>query len=114
MIPDRHEGSARYAIACFVRERVLAGRSVPSEVVALDEWLRTHPMSCSGHETVSATADLDMMTSAEAADILGTTQRHMARLAPTLGGVKRSNRWWIPRREIERRGHGDIESVTRS
>lgn len=96
--------AAYHCAAEVIRRRRLTGQPVPA-------WLRQHyaeldaavRMSRSGHESDSATAELepvDQITANEAAAIVGKSKRQTQRLAADLGGRIVGGRWLFDRAAV--------------
>lgn len=92
--------AALYAVAGFVRQRQLQGRTVPPEVVRLFERLDTavrvsRKRNETGYPAEDSTTSMqdELIGSAQAARMLGCTQRMVQLLAGQLGGQKISGRW---------------------
>lgn len=100
-IPDYLLGGVLYALGHFVHERDRAGRGVPAEVRAAHCWLNT--MSSTRHEESCDYTELDhddLIGTAEAAALLGLTQRQVQRLKNDLGGAQLSGRFIFARRQV--------------
>ena len=102
VIPDYLLGGVLYALGHFVHERDRAGRGVPAEVRAAHRWLNA--MSAigpeSGCDAEQSEAD-DLIGTAQAAVLLGCTERHVRRIQADLDGVRPAGRHLVfSRRQV--------------
>lgn len=99
--PDYLLGGILYGLGHFIRDRDRSGRGVPPETRAGLQWLLT--MSSARHEDDCDETQLDdddLIGTAEAAALLGLSQRQVQRLQNDLGGVRPSGRLVFVRRQV--------------
>ncbi|MFA7513846.1 MAG: hypothetical protein WCZ29_25530 [Mycolicibacterium vanbaalenii] len=92
-LPEYLLGGVLYGLGHFIRERDLAGRGVPAEVRAAHRWLTT--MSAIGHQTrcdAEESEQDDLIGTAQAAALLGCTERHVRRIQADLDGARPAGR----------------------
>ena len=105
-IPDYLLGGILHAVSNYVREhRADNRRPVPPHVLAAHRWLTI--MSQVGHESSSDETTLDaddLIGTAQAASLLGCTERHVRRLRADLDGVRPSggSAWVFSRHQVVR------------
>lgn len=98
-IPEYLLGGMLYGLGHFIRERNLAGRGVPGEVRAAHRWLTT--MSAIGHQSACGAEESEpdeLIGVAEAALLLGYSERHVRRIQADLDGVRPNGRHLVFRR----------------
>jgi hypothetical protein len=100
-LTDDHARAARYCVSETVRRRLLAGIPVPAWLRTLDHHLAR---SVDGPETEvvqqqSKLSDQPIDT-AEAAAIIGCTDRHIRRIAADLDGQRIAGRWIFHRPNV--------------
>jgi hypothetical protein len=101
--PDDIE-RALYCVSELVDRRARAGIPVPEWMRRLGRQLNLASlMSCDGHETCSAGEALDaetLISTTEAAEILGLSTRHVTRLATDLDGENLGGVWVFKRSTV--------------
>ena len=100
-IPEYLLSGVIYGLGHFINERARAGRGVPVEVRAAYRWLTT--MSAVGHESDCNTEESevdDLIGTAQAALLLGKSERHVRRLQADLGAARLGRSLVFSRRQV--------------
>lgn len=98
-IPDYLLGGILYGLGHFIRDRDRIGRGVPPEVRYAHQWLTT--MSDDGQEPACSAEESDMddlIGAAEAAHIIGCSDRTVRRIQADLDGARPDGRHLVFRR----------------
>ncbi|KLL95861.1 hypothetical protein NJ76_21765 [Rhodococcus sp. IITR03] len=89
--------AVRFAVRVTIAARHRNGQRVPREIACL-----ARELSVFGHPATEPEPilDADNITTEEAANMLGISNRQARRLAPQLGGRLISGRWTLDRRAV--------------
>ncbi|MGC5245402.1 helix-turn-helix domain-containing protein [Gordonia sp. DT219] len=89
--------AVRFVLAEFTRRRRLSGHPIPSAVVRLHHRLA----SADGRETIApqthSKPEPDLLDTAEVAEMLGCSTRHVRRIASALDARQIAGRWLYPK-----------------
>ncbi|MGC5246429.1 helix-turn-helix domain-containing protein [Gordonia sp. DT219] len=97
-LDDTDCAAARFVIAEFTRRRRLTGRPIPPAVARLHHRLT----SVGGHEPPAPQPDSkseqpELLDTAEVAELLGCSTRHVRRIAAALDAHQIGGRWLYPK-----------------
>lgn len=96
-LDDADCAAARFVIAEFTRRRRLTGHPIPPAVARLHHRLT----SVGGHEPPVPQPDSkQLLDTAEVAEMIGCSTRHVRRIAPALDAQRIGGRWVYPRTAV--------------